>query len=79
MYPSIPGIVVKQSLHNNAAAILIIHNPSEMAESSDADRLLTQRLSDALALVGIRTLDHFVVASTEVASFAERGLLLQPR
>ena len=68
--------VVKEALHHNAAAVIFVHNhPSGIAEPSDADRRLTQRLKDALALLDIRTLDHFVVGGTEVVSFAERGLL----
>ena len=68
--------VVIEALHRNAAAVIFVHNhPSGIAEPSDADRRLTQRLKDALALVDIRTLDHFVVGGTEAISFAERGLL----
>jgi len=71
-----PREVVKQALHYNAAALIFVHNhPSGVAEPSDADRRLTQRLKDALALVDIRTLDHFVVGGIEAVSFAERGLL----
>ena len=71
-----PREVVKQALHHNSAACILVHNhPSGIAEPSDADRRLTQRLKDALALVDIRTLDHFVVGGAEVVSFAERGLL----
>lgn len=52
------------------------HNhPSGVAEPSRADELLTQALKQALALVDIRTLDHFVVAGGRLTSFAERGLL----
>jgi DNA repair protein RadC len=64
------------ALKHNAAALVFAHNhPSGVAEPSDADRRLTQRLKDALALVDIRVLDHFVVGDGEVASFAERGWL----
>lgn len=71
-----PREVVKQALHHNAAAVIFAHNhPSGVAEPSDADRRLTQRLKDALALVDIRTLDHFVIGGIEAASFAERGLI----
>lgn len=71
-----PREVVKQALHHNAAAVIFAHNhPSGVAEPSDADRRLTQRLKDALSLLDIRTLDHFVVGGVEAASFAERGLL----
>src|SRR5574340_79326 len=71
-----PREVVKRSLANNAAAVIFAHNhPSGVAEPSRADELLTQALKQALALVDIRTLDHFVVAGDRVVSFAERGLL----
>lgn len=71
-----PREVVKTALNYNAAALIFAHNhPSGIAEPSDADRRLTRRLREALALVDIRTLDHFVVGASEVVSFAERGLL----
>lgn len=61
--------------HNGAAVIFMPNHPSGVAEPSDADRRLTTRLKDALALVDIRVLDHFVVGDGEVVSFAERGWL----
>jgi DNA repair protein RadC len=68
--------VVKAALAHNAAAVIFSHNhPSGIAEPSRADELLTQSLKQALALMDIRTLDHFVVAGNELVSFAERGLL----
>jgi len=68
--------VVKQALHHNSAACIFVHNhPSGIADPSDADRRLTQRLKDALALVDIRTLDHFVIGGSEAVSFVERGWL----
>ena len=71
-----PREVVRAALKHNAAALIFAHNhPSGVAEPSDADRRLTRRLSDALALVDIRVLDHFVVGDGEVVSFAERGWL----
>ena len=71
-----PREVVKAALARNAAAMIFAHNhPSGVAEPSRADELLTQALRQALALVDVRTLDHFVVAGTRVVSFAERGLL----
>jgi DNA repair protein RadC len=71
-----PREVVKAALARNAAAVIFAHNhPSGVAEPSRADELLTQALKQALALVEIRTLDHFVVAGHRVVSFAERGLL----
>ncbi|NIR29150.1 MAG: JAB domain-containing protein [Gammaproteobacteria bacterium] len=71
-----PREVVKRALAHNAAALILAHNhPSGVAEPSQADRALTQRLRDALALIDIRVLDHFVVGDGETVSFAERGLL----
>ncbi len=71
-----PREVVKRALHYNAAAIIFAHNhPSGVAEPSQSDRLLTDALKQALALVDVRVLDHFVVAGTGGFSFAEQGLL----
>jgi DNA repair protein RadC len=71
-----PREIVKAALAHNAAAVIFAHNhPSGVAEPSRADELLTQALKQALALVDVRTLDHFVVAGNRVVSFAERGLL----
>ena len=71
-----PREVLKAALAHNAAAVIFAHNhPSGVAEPSRADELLTQALKQALSLVDIRTLDHFVVAGAQVISFAERGLL----
>lgn len=71
-----PREVVKRGLHHNAAALIFAHNhPSGVAEPSSADIHITRRLRDALALVDIRTLDHFIVGEAEAVSFAERGLL----
>lgn len=71
-----PREVVKAALHHNAAAVIFAHNhPSGVAEPSKADEMLTQALKQALALVDVRVLDHFIVAGAEVLSFAERGLL----
>jgi len=71
-----PRVVVQQALTINAAAVMFFHNhPSGVAEPSHADEAITRRLKDALALVDIRVLDHFVVTAGESVSFAERGLL----
>ena len=72
-----PREVVKLALSHNAAAIILAHNhPSGVAEPSRADEALTQALKQALALVDVKLLDHFVVAGqAEPVSFAERGLL----
>lgn len=71
-----PREVVKCALQRNAAAVMFAHNhPSGVAEPSHADELLTQSLKQALALVDIKVLDHFIVAGASILSFAERGLL----
>ena len=71
-----PREVVKAALAANAAAVIFAHNhPSGVAEPSRADELLTQNLKQALALVDIRVLDHFIVAGGAALSFAERGLI----
>jgi DNA repair protein RadC len=71
-----PREVVRRALHHNAAALIFAHNhPSGVAEPSQADVTITQRLKEALAVVEIRTLDHLVVGDTEVVSLAERGMV----
>ena len=71
-----PREVVKTSLVHNAAAVIFAHNhPSGVAEPSHADEALTRALRQALALVDVRVLDHFVVAGSGVVSFSERGLI----
>jgi DNA repair protein RadC len=71
-----PREVVKRALHHNAASVIFAHNhPSGVAEPSKADETLTQSLKQALALVDIRVLDHFIVAGNSTLSFTERGLL----
>ena len=79
--PSPPGQcptreVVKRTPQLNAGAVIFAHNhPSGVCEPSRADELLTQALKQAIALVDVRVLDHFVVAGSRTVSFAERGLL----
>lgn len=71
-----PREVVKRALHYNAASVIFAHNhPSGVAEQSRADEMLTTALKQALALVDVRVLDHFIVAGNNTLSFAERGLL----
>jgi DNA repair protein RadC len=71
-----PREVVKTALACNAASVIFAHNhPSGTPEPSEADLLLTRTLKQALALVEIRVLDHFVVAGPLVHSFAEHGQL----
>jgi DNA repair protein RadC len=70
-----PREVVKQALADNAGAVMLAHNhPSGIAKPSDADRLITRKLKDALELVDIRTIDHFIVGET-ITSLAERGMI----
>lgn len=71
-----PREVVKAALRRNAAAVILAHNhPSGVAQPSQADELLTRNLADALALIEVKVLDHFIVAGHQTLSFAERGLL----
>jgi DNA repair protein RadC len=71
-----PREVIKEALARNAAAVMLAHNhPSGTPEPSEADLLLTRTLKQALSLVDIRVLDHFVVAGHQVHSFAEHGQL----
>ncbi|AZD32596.1 RadC family protein [Pseudomonas chlororaphis] len=69
-----PRQVVKRALAHNAAALILCHNhPSGVSEPSQADRLLTRRLTEALDLVDVRVLDHFIVGEGEPLSMAEYG------
>lgn len=71
-----PREIVKAALAANAAAVIFAHNhPSGAAQPSQADELLTRNLREALALIDVKVLDHFIVAGTQSLSFAERGLL----
>ena len=71
-----PREVVKRALDLHAASVVFAHNhPSGVVQPSRADEYLTQNLINALRLVDVRVLDHFVVGEGEVVSFAERGLL----
>jgi DNA repair protein RadC len=71
-----PREIVKRALHYNAAALIFAHNhPSGVAEPSRADEMLTVALKQALALVDVKVLDHFVIGSDAAMSFAERGLI----
>lgn len=73
-----PREVVKRALHHNAAAVIFAHNhPSGVREPSRSDRLITDKLQQALALIDIRVLDHFIVGDGEPYSFAEHGILFQ--
>ena len=72
-----PREVVKSALAHNAAAVILAHNhPSGLSEPSKADEILTRSLKEALAMVDVRVLDHFIVAGNSLPlSFAERGLI----
>jgi DNA repair protein RadC len=71
-----PREVVKKALQHNAAALIFAHNhPSGTAEPSRSDEALTGALKQALALVEVKVLDHFVVGARVATSFAERGLI----
>jgi DNA repair protein RadC len=71
-----PREIVKAALAANAAAVIFAHNhPSGVAQPSQADELLTRNLKEALSLVDVKVLDHFIVAGSQAISFAERGLL----
>jgi DNA repair protein RadC len=71
-----PREVVRQVLLHNASAVILVHNhPSGIAEPSQADEIITQRLKRALELVSVRILDHVIVGDGHCTSFAERGIL----
>ena len=71
-----PREVVRRVIQTNAAAVIFAHNhPSGVAEPSQADLRITQRLKEALALIDVRVLDHIIVGDGDGTSFAERGLL----
>lgn len=71
-----PREVVKAALQHNCAAVIFAHNhPSGVAEPSHADQCLTTSLKQALAMVDVKVLDHFIIAADQSLSMAERGLL----
>ena len=71
-----PREVARRALELGASGVILAHNhPSGVAEPSRQDELLTGALKSALALIDVRVLDHLVVGSGDVISFAERGLL----
>lgn len=71
-----PREVVKRCLYHNAAAVILAHNhPSGVAEPSQADIAITNKLKTALQTIEVRVLDHLVIGNSVVVSFAERGLL----
>lgn len=71
-----PREIIKAALTHNAAGIIFAHNhPSGTPDPSPADKSLTQTLKQALALIDVRVLDHFVVAARDIYSFSENGLM----
>jgi len=69
-----PRQVVKRALAHNAAALILCHNhPSGNSDPSQADRLLTKRLQEALGLIDVRVLDHFIIGDGDPLSMAEYG------
>ncbi len=71
-----PREIVKRVLHHNAAAVIFAHNhPTGNVKQSQADELLTRQLQQALALIDVKVLDHFVVAGNQTLSFSEKGLI----
>lgn len=71
-----PREVAKRALFHNAAAVIFAHNhPSGIKDPSQADRHITDKLKQALAMFDIRVLDHFIVGDGAPYSFAEHGLM----
>ncbi len=74
--PVFPRVVVQSVLRNNSAAVILAHNhPSGVADASHSDIELTSRLKEALALIDVNILDHFIVAGSKVVSLARKGLI----
>ncbi|WP_444945024.1 DNA repair protein RadC [Microbulbifer sp. ZKSA006] len=71
-----PREIVKRALTFNAGAVILTHNhPSGLAEPSQADITITETLTQALGLIGVQVLDHFVIGGESHVSFAQRGLI----
>lgn len=71
-----PRILIERTLYHNAAAIILAHNhPSGSAEPSLADREITKILFEALALIDVRLLDHFIIGDQQITSLSEEGPL----
>jgi DNA repair protein RadC len=71
-----PREIVKRVLHHNAGAVIFAHNhPTGNIKQSQADELLTKQLQQALALIDVKVLDHFIVAGNQTLSFSQKGLL----
>ena len=71
-----PRVVVRRALAHNAGAVILTHNhPSGCALPSQADRILTARLKEILAIIDVRVLDHFIIGVGKPVSMAEYGWL----
>ena len=71
-----PRVIAAEALKCNAAAVIVAHNhPSGIAEPSAADQAITRKLKEALLLLELRLLDHFVIGDSESISMAARGML----
>lgn len=71
-----PREIVKRALHHNAASVILAHNhPTDYVVPSEADKVLTQTLKEALGLVEVLVLDHVIVGTRQVFSFAENNML----
>lgn len=71
-----PRVIARHALLHNAAAVILAHNhPSGVCEPSEEDRQITQQIKDALHLIEVRVLDHFVVGGENATSLSERGWL----
>lgn len=71
-----PREVLNRVLYHNAAAVIFAHNhPQGVTMQSRADEMITQALKNALALVDVKVLDHFIVAGNKILSFSEKGLM----
>ncbi|MYH35040.1 MAG: JAB domain-containing protein [Gammaproteobacteria bacterium] len=71
-----PREIVRRAMERNAAAVILAHNhPSGVAEPSQADHLITERIRKALELIDVRVLDHFIVGHDGCASLARLGAL----
>jgi len=71
-----PSEVVRQAVIRSAPSIICLHNhPSGDPTPSPEDRLLTERISQASSLMGVRMLDHVIVAAQSYYSFSDAGAL----
>lgn len=78
--PVYPRVIARRALELNAAAVIIAHqHPSGIATPSNADKQITERIVETLALMDVRVLDHFIVTVGSYYSFAENGLLQKPK